>query len=285
MAESLSHKFGQIIGELIEKSITPMLKEFAEENGLYIDMDGTKRKARPGKKVTWIDDKNNRHDLDFVLERGGTDEVMGVPVAFIESAWRRYTKHSKNKVQEIANAILPLRDRYKHAAPFIGVILAGEFTEGALEQLRSQGFGILHFPYPTVVEAFKTVNMDVSFDEKTPEIEFKRRIKDWNEVGDKDAVCKELFRINHHGVEEFLSMLKKSVSRQICSITIFPLYGKANTIPSIVEAIHFLEKYEEYDRMQPIAKYEVVIKYNNGDKIEASFQLKKDCISFLEIYN
>jgi len=30
--------------------------------------------------------------------RGGTEGTLGVPIAFIESAWRRYTRHSNNKV-------------------------------------------------------------------------------------------------------------------------------------------------------------------------------------------
>ncbi len=92
MAESLSHKFGQIIGELLELAIEPHLEKFAKKNNLYLDKKG-KRNARPGKKVSWTDNRGNKHELDFVLERGGTENRIGVPVAFIEAAWRRCTKH------------------------------------------------------------------------------------------------------------------------------------------------------------------------------------------------
>jgi len=111
MAEAPGHRLGQIIGETLEASIEPVLKGLAKEHGLYLDSAGH-RPARQGKKVTWVDDRGNRHDLDFVLERGGTDEKLGTPAAFIEIAWRRYTKHSKAKAQEIQGAIEPLFARF-----------------------------------------------------------------------------------------------------------------------------------------------------------------------------
>jgi hypothetical protein len=72
MAESLSHKFGQIIGDLLELALQPNLEKFAKKHKLYLDKLGT-RKARTGKKVTWKDENGNKHDLDFVIERGGTE--------------------------------------------------------------------------------------------------------------------------------------------------------------------------------------------------------------------
>lgn len=101
MAESPSHRFGQIIGNLLEAVIEPFLTDFATRKCLYLDYQKNPRKARKGKKVTWEDPYGNVHDLDYVLERYGTDESTGTPVAFIEVAWRRYTKHSRNKAQEI----------------------------------------------------------------------------------------------------------------------------------------------------------------------------------------
>lgn len=138
MAESPAHRFGQIIGEVLEAAIEPLLVKFARAHRLYLDKKGA-RPARPGNKMTWTDRSGNKHDLDFVLERGGTAQRIGVPVAFIETAWRRYTKHSRNKAQELQGAIQPLAETHRASAPFIGVVLAGVFTEGALAQLRSLG--------------------------------------------------------------------------------------------------------------------------------------------------
>lgn len=112
MATSAAHKFGQIIGDLLELAIEPLLARFAEEHGLYLDKKGP-RPARRGKKATWVDLHGNAHDLDFVLEKGGTGTHIGAPVAFVEVAWRSYTKHSRNKAQEIQGAVLPLVDKHR----------------------------------------------------------------------------------------------------------------------------------------------------------------------------
>src|SRR3970282_2096626 len=105
------------------------LRIFAKAHKLYLDRKGP-RQARTGSKVSWRDASGNVHALDFVLERGGTVTQKGEPVAFIETAWRRYAKHSRNKAQEIQGAILPLLETYSKQHPFIGVVLAGVFTTG-----------------------------------------------------------------------------------------------------------------------------------------------------------
>jgi hypothetical protein len=110
LAQSPTHKFGQIIGELVEKSVHEPLAEIAHKHALYLDYQHP-RPARQGKtKVSWQDDKGNVHDLDYVLEAGGSEDKLGNPKAFIEIAYRRYTKHSRNKAQEMQGAIVPLAE-------------------------------------------------------------------------------------------------------------------------------------------------------------------------------
>src|SRR6056297_3323456 len=151
MAESPSHKFGQIVGNLLEDIMRPVLQEFCDRRGLYLDIQGKRSGVRSGKKVTWLDKYGNTHDLDFVIEKGGSATSKGRPVAFIEAAWRRYTKHSRNKAQEIQGAVLPIADGYHWDKPFLGAVLAGVFTKGSLEQLDSVGFKVLYFPYESIV--------------------------------------------------------------------------------------------------------------------------------------
>jgi hypothetical protein len=161
MAGSPAHRFGQIIGEVLEAATLPLLEQFARDHQLYLDKMG-KRPCRKGKKCTWLDSNGNTHDLDYVLERGGTPDKVGMPAAFIETAWRRYTKHSRNKAQEIQGAIEPLAATFKNSGPFKGAVLAGVFTEGALQQLKSLGFTVLYFPYESVVAVFRTFGIDAS---------------------------------------------------------------------------------------------------------------------------
>lgn len=283
MAESLAHKFGQIIGDLLELAIEPNLQEFAEQNNLFLDKKGI-RIARKGKKLSWTDSKENVHDLDFVLEKGGTSEALGTPVAFIETAWRRYTKHSRNKAQEIQGAILPLAEKYSNSSPFIGVVLAGVFTKGAIAQLQSSGFCVLYFSYSSVIDAFQQFGIDAEFDELTLEDEFRDKIDRWNELPNKNEVAKKLLQLNKVQVNHFFESLKKSVTRYIVVIIVLPLHGQEVASKSIKGAINFLINYSEDIAKSPIAKYEIIIRYDTGDKIEANFRDKEDSIEFLEKY-
>lgn len=70
MADAPGHLLGQIIGNTLEDSLEPLLRQVAVENGLYLDKKGS-RAARSGLKCTWTDGLGNAHDLDFVLERAG----------------------------------------------------------------------------------------------------------------------------------------------------------------------------------------------------------------------
>jgi hypothetical protein len=86
MAESLAHRWGQIIGDVFEVFIRNILQDVANQHHLNLDFRRP-RKARGGQnKVTWQDGYGNKHDLDYVLERGGTEDALGVPATFIESA-------------------------------------------------------------------------------------------------------------------------------------------------------------------------------------------------------
>lgn len=286
MAESPAHQFGQIIGDVLEAAVSPLLSEFAKKHGLYLDQQGD-RLCRTGKKCTWLDLNKNKHDLDFVLERGGSSEKLGIPAAFIETAWRRYTKHSRNKAQEIQGAIGPLSETYKNARPFIGVILAGEFTTGALQQLRSLGFCVLHFSYNNVVAAFKDFGIDSSFEEATTVAEFRKKVRTYNALpaARQALLAQGLLRKQQQDVEQFIEALEKVVSRQIDRITILPLHGFASELATVPDAIRFIEEYEEKSEKRPVQRYEIRLSYNNGDAIEASYRDKADAVAFLRTYH
>lgn len=284
MAESPSHKFGQLIGNLLEELIEPFLSTFARRNGLYLDYQKNSRTARKGKKVTWEDPYGNLHDLDYVLECGGTDVVLGTPLAFIEVAWRRYTKHSRNKAQEIQGAILPLAEKYKWSNPFLGAVLAGVFTDGSLEQLRSLGFHVLYFPYDTIVEAFASCCINVAFDESTPDAEFQNCVQqiEGAEPLIMRRVKEHLSDANKAGIEKFVTSLKLRLDRMVQKVVVIPLYGVSNEFATIDDALRFLDDHSIYEGCGDFRKYEVLISFTNGDRVEGSFKDKKKIREFLQ---
>lgn len=285
MAQSPAHRFGQIIGEVVEAAILPVLQKFARQHGLYLDRHGA-RPCRKGKKCSWLDLNGNSHDLDFVLERGGARDRAGAPAAFIETAWRRYTKHSRNKAQEIQGAILPLAQTYRNSGPFKGAVLAGVFTQGALTQLKSLGFTIIYMPYESVIAVFERFGIDAAFDELTPDKEFQAKVDAYERFkpAQKKQLAARLIVAHREAVEEFVRSLADSVSRQIDRIVVLALHGQSHEALTVDEAIRFIEGYGDNGRNKPIERFEIEVRYNNGDSILGNFRDKPAAIEFLRNY-
>lgn len=286
MAESPSHKFGQYIGELLEATIQPELESFANKYSLYLDKKGSRAARGTGKKVSWTDKFNNTHDLDFVLEKNGTERRIGSPVAFIEVAWRRYTKHSRNKAQEIQGAIVPLKETYRDYAPFLGVVLAGEFTDGALNQLRSLGFSVLYFSYEKIIAAFRAISVDASFDESTPDKVFSEKLRGIERLGSswKDRIIQSLTNLCRQDIDIFIESLKRTITRQIQKVIILPLHGKSYEVATVENAIKFVKEYRSdgISNNSVVLKYEIHVWFNNNDQIQGSFENKERAVEFLE---
>lgn len=287
MAESSSHKFGQELGKLIEDIVLndilkPRLEQFVQSKNYYLDWQRT-RPARTGKKVTWKDKYENKHDLDFVIEVDGNDCQLGTPVAFIECAWRRYTKHSKNKAQEIQAAILPIIELHNLSAPFYGAVLAGEFTKPALDQLRNNGFAIIYIPYQDVVAAFKEINFDIAFDETTLDKAYTTASKQLAALvsSDRKKLGEALIRVSKQEVDRFMDTLRKSLERSIVKIIIIPLFGIRYEFKSIDDAVIELNTLDIEHPSGEFERFEVIVDYNNNDTIRATFQNKNLLADFL----
>ena len=284
MATSPAHRFGQIIGELLEEIMTPQIQSFCNERGLYLDKKGARGKARNGQKVSWLDKYGNTHDLDFVIEKGGSKDRQGRPIAFIEAAWRRYAKHSRNKAQEIQGAILPIAEKYIWDKPFLGVILAGVFTDSSIVQMKSSGFEVALFPYETIVAAFKSIRVDAEFDENTPDSTFQKTIEKIESLEPKrrEKLKQHLINSNSGLIDQFFKELQATLDRQIEQIILLPLYGQQHQFETLLEAVFFVKDHrEDQPQIGLFKKYEILIRYTNGDKIEASFQNKEKAIHFL----
>ena len=274
-----------------------MLKGIAEKHKLYLDFKKprrarTKQGGKDLSKVTWQDSYGNRHDLDYVLERGGTEDVLGVPVAFIESAWRRYTKHSKNKVQEIEAAVLPIALTFSRHQPFCGAVLAGEFTRTALAQLESKGFSVLHIPYASILEAFQETGIDASsLDAITTEDEFRRKIEQWERLpqpATTERFLKVLYRLHAAEVAEFQAHLEASLLRGVVSVRLAVLRGHTIECSDVQSAISYLIEEEKEYRLREDGEeremFEIVVRFNNGARIEATFPSRPEAVAFLRTF-
>ena len=284
MATSQSHTLGEFIGAFFEDLMKKPIREFANKNGLYFDTVGM-RKARGGKKLTWTDVHGSKHDLDFVLEKGGTEESIGEPVAFIELAWRRYTKHSKNKAQEIQGAVNPICEKYKLAKPFKGAILSGQFADSSLNQLKGDDFHVLYLPFEKLVQAFSMHGLDIDFDEDTKEAELRKKYTAVSKRTNKpilEKVREEILKTCEHEIKQFVTELSASYKRKIKTICILPLHGKRTEVADVKKAIDFINGYAEIPTDQRLEYIEVIVTYNNGTIIQCQFKEKDEAVDFME---
>ena len=287
MAKSPSHKLGQIAGYAMEEAFYEMLVPPAKEFGLYADRQEERKPARKGKFVQWADLNGNKHNLDFVLERGGSKSKIGVPAAFIESAWRRYTKHSVNKAGEISNALVPLRRTYVIHRPFLGAVVAGDWTSGGISQMESQGINVLHLPMSTIVDAFATEGVDFYFDEGTAQEQMASQVEKWESLStDQQHNVIEALRDKASGqFELFSNRIREHLSRKVQSVLITSLHGRTRTANSVAEALALLSSLEiEEPNINDLElmRIEVQVRYSNTDRIDASFKNLSDAITWLQ---
>jgi len=174
ITSSAGHKLGQLIGDWFEEFfVLPLLKEVSDSLHLFLDCRFIDRPIR-GDKIVWTDTDGNSVDYDFVLELNGSISHIGVPVAFIESFWRRGSRHSKDKARDDSGKLLPMRSTYP-TARFLGIIAAGDFTEPARELVRSRDIDLFYVPKNKIVEAFAQNGLKIDYPDKATESE-KRKI-------------------------------------------------------------------------------------------------------------
>lgn len=285
VAKSPAHKLGQIIGDELEAVIRSPLQEMAEEFELYLDYKHA-RPVRGGKrKVAWQDSYGNVHDLDYVLEESGSEEQQGRPRAFIEIAWRRYTKHLRNKAQEIQGAVLPLAETYSQHSPFLGAVLAGELTEASQDQLRSHGFHIAYVTYDMIVHAFRNAGFEVSYEQDTTDTASNRKVRVYNRLtsSERKELRSKLRTSFAAELDPFFDALRNNLGRRVTRIVMLALSGTSVQFDDVESAIRYVDRYDESTPPTAFDHYELDVRYSNGRDVQGSFPNKQDCIDFLRL--
>lgn len=269
MAKSPAHKIGQLIGHMLEDIFEPLLREVALKTDTYLDKTNIERASRSGKTLTHIDTHGNNHGLDFVFERFGSDDKEGLPIGFIECAWRRYTKHSKNKVQEIHSAIESLASKYKAHDPFKGAILSGHYSEASIQQLKSQGYTVIHIPYETVIEAYEDAGYDISYNSKTnlEDLLYKGISIDGLSYTDINKIRNFIFKECSQSISEFINTLTTNLTKKISSIKVTPVVEQKYSFKNTEDTLKWLACCNSINH-KLINLIDLEINYCNGGSIK-----------------
>lgn len=197
---------------------------------------------------------------------------------------RRYTKHSRNKAQEIQGAVLPMAETFAWDKPFLGAFLAGRFTGGSLTQLRSLGFSVVHVSYEDYLAAFKAYGIDIAFDEDTDDARFTECLTQIAAGGAKlqADVLAHLARSNRAEIDAFLSKLRKKLMRHPIGITIVTLFGTTHDFADMKAAVDFVRTHQPAVGDGTFRGFEVIVKYSNDDRIDGFFKESDEVRKFLE---
>ncbi|HEM5183773.1 TPA: hypothetical protein U1729_000646 [Streptococcus suis] len=286
MAKSSAHKLGQLIGNIFEASIKEVLNPIITDRGLYLDYKKERRARGNKKEVMGRDLLGNSHKLDYVIERGGTEDSVGDPIAFVEIAWRRYSKHSKNKAEEIGDVLDVMYRTYSSIHPFKGAILAGVFTGSAISQLKSKGITVAYIDYEKIISQFSGYGLEIAWDEDTLEAELDNKVSELESyISQNEAqIISDMVENNKIEFDNFKSELIKTLERKVSKITIVPHHGESSTFLVSSDAIEFLDAYNELEvKGYNFISYEIFITYKEsiGD-IKATFTNKIEAKKFIE---
>lgn len=285
MASSPAHRLGQFIGDFLENTMIRYCSNISRQFGMYLDYKHFRAARNFQSEVRWVDCNNNTHKLDIVIEKDGSEECIGKPRAFIEIAWRRYTKHSKNKAQEISAAIKPLVAQYYEQAPFYGVVLAGEFTQNSITQLLSEGFKVLYFSIDYIESAFRVHHLNIHWDEDTTEDNLIQIVSALEQLSESELnlIGDTLINSCQSEWQDFESSLRLSLERTIDYIYVTSTFGFTESFTTVNDVCRYLatEKTKEVPPQVKFVGYMINIHYNTGESINMQFKDNQQAIIWL----
>lgn len=266
---SAGHRLGQMVGDWWEANVIfPQLQEVANELGLFLDNRIVSRTCRTD-KIKWADADGNFVDYDYVLELGGSEDSKGVPLAFIESFWRRGARHSKDKARDDTNKLLPMRDAYP-TARFLAIAACGEFTEPAKEYVRSRNVELFYIGKDKIVEAFQSIGAPIDYPDSLAEDKkaaMVRVVESKFDTANRILAAENLKRIV--GVAAFRSFKQKiagALATAPQEIRIWPLarFGPV-VFESISAAAEFLKNATPvFPGKGDVSHYEYQVSFSDG---------------------
>ena len=190
---------------------------------------------------------------------------------------------------------MPVALTFSRHQPFLGAVLAGAFTRGALNQLESKGFGVLHIHYESILAAFQTaLGIDASSEdgtEGTTEAQFREKIDKWNSLAQPRAtnlLLKKLHALHQPDIQNFKQRVTAAITRRVDSVRLTILRGNSIECLDVEGAISHLIEDEKSHRLREEGEqresFEIQVRFNTGAKIDATFPKRAEAIAFLRSF-
>lgn len=283
MAKSPSHKLGQLIGDYFEQSIERFLVPLFEDGRYYLDYKHPRKSRNNKKLVEWQDSKGHKHNLDYVIEKDGTEHELGKLVSIIEIAWRTGGRHSANKVQEIMAAVNPIADKYRGNNVYKAAILSGDFTGPPLQNLEANDFDVVYFDKGSIKSAFASQGIDILISDGDDDNKTQRQVDIFESLTavQRDVLAEDLYRCMSDKMAAFTSKLMSHLDSPITEIIIATSFSKSHSFDDINNAITSLEQTEPTVDGIQFSKYVIIIRYKTGTKVEIDAVSRDEAIQYL----
>ena len=81
-------------------------------------------------------------------------------------------------------------------------------------------------------------------------------------------------------MKNLANALTHSLDITISQVIIIPVHGSSHVLLNVEDAVKFILRYDEAT-IEPILRYEIIIRYNNGDEYAMKCSDKRKTIQFL----
>ena len=138
----------------------------------------------------------------------------------------------------------------------------------------------------SIVRAFAKVGINAAADEDTPDSQFKKQVVKYEALSAKRkrSLAASLLDDHQQDVKLFSESMEKVLSRQIKSVYILPLHGSLLEFATVDEALDSIQQLDLRQGATEFVRYEIEVRYDNGNSLRGNFQDKDSAIDFLVSY-
>ena len=134
-----------------------------------------------------------------------------------------------------------------------------------------------------IVGAFGSVGVDVSSDEDTTDSDARRKIAAFERLtpAKRTRLGRAIRSACAAELDSFFASLRLSLSRRLEHVLVLALSKASREFVTVEDAVRFIQRYEELAAVTSFERYELQVRYSNGDEILGAFASKAAAVNFL----
>lgn len=151
--------------------------------------------------------------------------------------------------------------------------------------MESSGFFVLYFNYAEICSLFETIGISIHWEENTSEADLQRIADSLRFLDDvrRNQLFINFFAMYQKRLNELALRLCEALDTFVSDVVVVPIHGTPKTLHSIDDAINFVLQYDE-SSVVPILRYEIIVRYSNGDEYTMKCSNKSKAVQFLNQY-